>query len=475
MLAERGVRRAARAGRWVLRLLALALLVSVLRAALHDFCQAWDSPYYHLPFAARFGGVLGPDDYVFSPDNEARFAGFPLLGERIQGLLYRLSGRPEAANLLAFASVPALALYLRARFRVPASVAVLGLFALPLVLTHATSTYVDLPANAAAAVFLLEAFALLRAPRAATAARVALALVPATIAAQMRFQLLPTVGLGLVLLGLACLRRQRGGGRARAIVALLLGVPCVIGKLLANVARFGNPVYPVELRVLGRALPFHETRYESYPEDLAHTPQPVRFLYSLVERGLPPLGAPSRWTVDQFAAGTPAHRMGGSFGPYVVALLVALAALALGRRGRPRELVVLLLALTAVVAAAPQSHELRYYLVWPMLLVASVLIGVSSLPRRALAPRGLVTALVGIAFAVVAGTTRGEWLVPSGSRLEELVAKRVSPEVLGRIGEGETVCLWKPPWTLLYAGKYHGRRYRVVEGESGCGVVRRVE
>ncbi len=127
MLAERGVRRAARAGRWVLRLLALALLVSVLRAALHDFCQAWDSPYYHLPFAARFGGVLGPDDYVFSPDNEARFAGFPLLGERIQGLLYRLSGRPEAANLLAFASVPALALYLRARFRVPASVAVLGL------------------------------------------------------------------------------------------------------------------------------------------------------------------------------------------------------------------------------------------------------------------------------------------------------------------------------------------------------------
>ncbi len=206
MLAERGVRRAARAGRWVLRLLALALLVSVLRAALHDFCQAWDSPYYHLPFAARFGGVLGPDDYVFSPDNEARFAGFPLLGERIQGLLYRLSGRPEAANLLAFASVPALALYLRARFRVPASVAVLGLFALPLVLTHSTSTYVDLPANAAAAVFLLEAFALLRAPRAATAARVALALIPATIAAQMRFQLLPTVGLGLVLLGLACLR-----------------------------------------------------------------------------------------------------------------------------------------------------------------------------------------------------------------------------------------------------------------------------
>ncbi len=461
----------------MLRALALALLASVLRAALHDVCQAWDSPYYHLPFAARFGGVLGPDDYVFSPDNAARFVGFPLLAERIQGLLYRLSGRPEAANLLGFAAVPLLALYLRARARVPASVSVFALFAIPLVQTHATSTYVDLPANAAAAVFLLEAFTLLRARRRPRAFRVALALVPATIAAQMRFQLLPTVGLGLALLGLACLRRRPGAPKRAPLAALLLGLPCVLGKLLANLARFGNPVYPVELRVLGHALPFHETRYESYPEDLAHTPQPVRFVYSVLERGLPPLGTPSRWTVDQFAAGTPAHRMGGSFGPYMIALLLALTALVLaGRgRGRARWLAGLLLGLTAVVAPAPQSHELRYYLVWPMVLVASVLGGVFALPRRALLPRAMVTALVGGAFAVVAVTTQGEWLSPAGSRMEQVLAKRVSPEVLGRIGEGETVCLWKPPWTLLYAAKFHGRRYRVVEGESGCGTVRRVE
>ena len=81
-----------------LRSLAVVTTLSILSAALHDVSQAWDSGYYHLPFAARLAGILRPEDFVFHPANTARFAGFPLLGERLQGLLWRASGRPECAN-----------------------------------------------------------------------------------------------------------------------------------------------------------------------------------------------------------------------------------------------------------------------------------------------------------------------------------------------------------------------------------------
>lgn len=477
------------------RVAALVLLGSVLRAALHDVSQAWDSLYYHLPFAARFAGILGPNDYSFSPDNEERFAGYALLAERLQGALFRLVGRPEGANLLAFFSVPALAVYLKVRHRVSASVAVFAFFALPLVQTHATSAYVDLPANACAALFLLEAFTLANGharphwkQRRVKPWQLALALVPGVLAAHMRFQLAPTVLLGLMMLTFVAWKSSK---RWTNLAFLAASVPFVYGKLVSNFVRFGNPVYPVELSVLGHALPFHETRYSSSPDYLEHSAQPIRFVCSLLEIGFSPLGTPSRWTVDQYApAGTATSRMGGTFAPYVVtmvALLVALAASRATKGSLARRLLGFGLALTLVVAPSPQSHELRYYMVWPIVLVASVLVGARSglrlrpsTSKRPVFPR-VASALVPVvalsAFGVVAVTTSYEWITPSGSTFPEVLAKKVDRRVIDSIRDGESVCLWRTPYTFLYASKFHGRRYRLVEGESpaGCGAARRIE
>jgi len=139
----------------LLRLTAFGLLISMLVAALHDVSQAWDVWYYHLPFGARLWGLVPQSDFIFTDENGARFSGFPLLGEWLQGLLWRLTRLPTAANLVAFSSVPAVAVFLRIRFGVPLHLTVVALLAIPLVQTHATSCYVDLPANSAVAVLVM--------------------------------------------------------------------------------------------------------------------------------------------------------------------------------------------------------------------------------------------------------------------------------------------------------------------------------
>lgn len=456
---------------------ALVLLASVLRAALHDVSQAFDSLYYHVPFAARFAGISSPEAYVFSPDNQERLKGYALFAEKLQGLLYLATGRPEGANLLAFASAPLLAVYLRRRFRVPFALTIFALFALPLVMTHATSAYVDLPANACAAAFVLEAYALASGRVPARTHTLVFALALGAITALMRFQLAPTVLFGLALVAFAAVRSRRGRTARLALVAAAM--PVVFEKPLSNLVLYGNPVYPVELSVLGHALPFHETRYVASPDYLANSPQPLRFLCSIAEIGLPPLGTPSRWTVDQYAPpGTDASRMGGTFAPYLFVMLALFVALAFARGRKARGLVGLVVALTAIVAPSPQSHDLRYYMVWPIVLVcATLVLAVESVSDRrpfARALRLAVPVVALAAFGIVAHTTEYEWIAPSGSTFEEMLAKRVDRTTVAQIAEGETVCLWRPPLTFYYSAQFHGRRYRVIEGETpaACGTAR---
>ena len=112
--------------------------------ALHDVSRAWDVWYYHLPFAARIAGIVPASQFAYDPLNQARFDGFPLLGEALQGLLWRITGRPESANLVAFSALPLFAWFAKKRLGVPMWATILALLAVPLVQIHATSCYVDL-------------------------------------------------------------------------------------------------------------------------------------------------------------------------------------------------------------------------------------------------------------------------------------------------------------------------------------------
>ncbi|HEX4512113.1 MAG TPA: hypothetical protein VH054_01210, partial [Polyangiaceae bacterium] len=264
--------------KWLDRGLAVtawAVLAGILAAALHDVSLAWDVWYYHLPFAARIAGIVPADQFAYDPMNQARFDGFPLLGETLQGLSWRITGRPESANLVAFSAVPLFAWFMKKKMGVPLHATLLALLAIPLVMIHATSCYVDLPANACAAALVLLAIRAWVDENAPDTKTLALALILGAVAANMKALMHP-----MVLVALCAIV-----WRARAWW-MLACFPIVFFTPLKNLVLHHNPYYPVAMTIFGHTLPGPDEPYSSSPVWLEHATRPVRFLCSILELGV---------------------------------------------------------------------------------------------------------------------------------------------------------------------------------------------
>jgi hypothetical protein len=444
-----------------LRVVAAVLMLSLAVAAWHDVSKAWDVWYYHLPFAGRIVGIVDASSFNFGRANQARYDGFPLLGEALQGLLWRITGRPECASFVSLAALPGLAWFLKRTFAVPPHLTLLALLAIPLVQIHATACYVDLPANACVTMLVLIAYRQV-VDRTAPNMRMLLGASALAIAsANMKFQLVLVVVAASVALVATCLRRD--AQRRTRLLVIALALPLVFATPIKNVIRHGNPVWPVEIHLLGKSLPHSEGAYSSSPVWLENVPRPVRFGASILELGLRPIASHERWSLDQWTPPSdPGYRMGGFFGAYVVVNLVALVLAAFLRRTREAKVAAAFAGGASVVASLmPQSHELRYYLFWMLLLVSLNLVVWS---RERKTTTGLVTAL---ALTIVAWSTGGTYLWASGDSFAQLVAQKADRAALERVAPGERVCVPRQPWTFLYAPLFHpSRTYSVQEAET---------
>jgi hypothetical protein len=459
---------------------AALLLGSMLAAAVHDASQAWDVSYYHLPFAGRLVGLLPASSYVFSPANEARYQGFGLLAELLQGVLWRLTARPESVNLVAFASVPLLAWFARRWFAVPWYLTVLSLLAVPLVQTHATSAYVDLPGNAAASVLVLVTLDAYASEEPPGPRAVVLALLAAAIAANIKPMLQPTVAVSLTFLAFRLVATAKSGESRRWFVLAGLALPIVFATPLKNVVLHGNPYFPLRLTLFGHALPGTEDPYSSSPAWLEHAPRSLRFVASLLEFGARPFSDPRRWTVDQWMpAGADGYRMGGFFHAYVLAHLgVLVSRVVFERTRRVRVVAVGFGLLTLLVSLMPQSHELRYYMVWMIVLVlANLWLACASEEAKGMSPHWLGGVAV-VAIGIVLVVTRATYAYPSGSSFNDLVRAEVDERLIGTIAQDERVCIDKEPFDVLWAPAFHPERSYVLkeaESASDCAGFRPLE
>jgi hypothetical protein len=468
--------RVARAFDLGLRGIAIALASSLLVAAWHDVSQAYDIWYYHLPFAARLTGILDASRYALSAENQARYAGFPLFGELLQGAIWRLTGHIEATNLVSLGALFALPLMLRRFFAVPLHLTLLGLLAVPLVHIHATSSYVDLPANAGATMLLLCVYRAIVARAPPTPRFLVGCAALAAMTAGTKFQLVPIVviaSLALLVLSVGQVREwssldagARSALKQRAAV-FAIALPFVFAIPIKNTIAHGNPVWPVELDVLGRAFPHVEAAYSQSPRHLASSSRPVRFLRSALEIDNRPIRSHARWSLDQWAPhDDPSYRMGGYFGAYVIVNLAALAWAAWRRRTRETTSAVALFGgVTVVASLVPQSHELRYYMHWMLLLVC---LNLALWAREA---KALTAVVAAAALAIVVWSTSAAYVYPSGSTFAEFVAKRVDASVIASAAPGERLCIAREPFTFLYAPIFHrGKTYAVQEatGPADC-------
>jgi hypothetical protein len=459
--------RVKRAADVTLRLAAAVLFASLLYSAWHDVSKAFDGWYYHLPFAGRIAGVYDPSTYALSPSNAHRFEGFPLLAEALQGLAWRVTGRVQGVNLVAFAALPAIAYALRRMWGVPPHLTFLALVAIPLVQIHATANYIDLTANACATLLWLVSYRSVVAKSAPEPRVLALAAALAAGAVNMKFQLVPIAVAGAVPLVALALQRGRApedGYRVRVAI-VLVALPFVFATPLKNAVLYGNPVWPVELHLFGRSLPHVERAYASSPDWLEHAPRPVRFACSALEIGLRPIASHHRWSLDEWTPPSErGYRMGGFFGAYVLANLGALAYALAARRAREVKVAAaFVLGLTLVTSVMPQSHELRYYLVWMLFLVSVNLVLWAR--ERPLAVGGVAA----IALAIVGWSTGGTYLYASGDDMPTYLASRVDGRAIDRIPPGAHVCVARAPSTFLYAPLFHpGKRYTVQEAEDAA-------
>lgn len=139
----------------ILSAIALVIATLIFLKAFIDIDTNYDVGWYHLPFAARIWGIV-PTEFFSSEDIvEYRYAGFPLLAHFFQGLLWKISGRVQAANLVGYLSLIIYFLTLRSFFQVPLYLSVIAILAIPAVLTHASTSFVDLPGNIGVAVLMM--------------------------------------------------------------------------------------------------------------------------------------------------------------------------------------------------------------------------------------------------------------------------------------------------------------------------------
>ncbi len=445
--------------------LALVLLASLLIECWHDVSQAFDVWYYHVPFAARLAGLLDAHRYAFGPDNQARFEGYPLFAEFLQGLAWRATGHVESTNFVALFALLLVPWYLRRAFSVPLHVSFLSLLAIPLVQIHASSSYVDLPANACVTLLLLVLYRTLAARQPPTMGTLVAAATLAASAANMKFQLVPIVAMASMAFFFTALRTSPHGDktRLRRLWVFAVAAPVVLATPIKNTVVHGNPVWPVELRIAGTSLPHVEDAYSSSPRHLETSPRPVRFLRSVLELDNRPIATGRRWSIDQFTpTDEPGYRMGGFFGLYAAAQMIALVFFAWRKRSREGwTALALMAAVTAVASFMPQSHELRYYMHWMMLLVSLSLV----LWAR-VAPRIALSAAL-LALGIVAWSTDATYLYASGKTAHELVQAKTDRALIVAAQPHGQLCVGRPPYTFLYAELFHpGSHHAVQEQKS---------
>jgi hypothetical protein len=353
-------------------LAAIALVVLALRAMLRlEFY--WDTFNYHIPFAARRGGLGIP--YELDVKIRNMYLGFPPLPHLVQGILWRATGQINATgvvNYLAFA----LFLYfchrkLSARFSI---VAIISLTA-PLVLIHIASSLVDLFGNSLLAIGTSSLVAMYLFDRFEDRSLLVWGLAGLTGAAWTKYQLVPVVALSLtcflVIYGVRRAQpKYRGLFRLVVIATLVASVPYI-----KNLVLYHNPVWPVRLPLVGESTPYtFDIRGPSQkPPPLRDLSQFKLFFNSLLEINHP-THYPNRprWRIDQGQAWV-AFRMGGFWNVAVITANAAIGVLAL--LWNRRKAVILLGSMSAMlcfVALLPQSHELRYYQFLPLTWAATI-------------------------------------------------------------------------------------------------------
>jgi hypothetical protein len=468
----RGYPSAARLERYIAVADALAFLLAVVALAdlsvraMRRFDPGWDGLWYHLPFAARRGGL--PVPYEMSAQIRDRYAGFPPLPEAVQGILWRVTGSINATGLANYLGL-VLFLYfchrkLGARFWI---VAIVSLTA-PLVLIHTTIGYVDLFSNALLAIGTSSIVAMYLFDWFDDRALLLWGLLGFAGAAWSKYQIVPIIAVFLIyLLVIYGVRRAQPKHRRLFLIAVI-GALMASAPYVKNLIVYHNPVWPVRMPAIGQFFPYSEdvrwVALKERPPPLKDVSQFKLFFHSLLEINHPThYSYRERWTMDQGRAWM-AQRMGGFWNVGVVTAIVAIGVL--GVLWDRRKGVILLGstgAFLCFVAVLPQSNELRFYLFLPLTWAATIGMLLPRIRRRYPAVALTVLSVLVAEFVYVSRINRSYY---STSRIGYLDVARIwgIPQWWATLDRSKVYCaVGFVPRTVMLTGPTMSE-FHIIEG-----------
>lgn len=383
--------------------IALVIVTLIFLKAIIYMDTTYDSSWYHLPFAARIWGIVPEESFLPQDLLEYRFDGFPLLANFLQGFFWKITGRMQTTNLVGYFSLLIYFFFLKSYFKVPLYLSVIAIFTIPLVLIHASISYVDLPGNIGLSVLMLMVYSLFRQSRLPNKRELIATFLGAATAANIKPQLQPLVFLLYLIVGMRLIWlyfKYTDSTKRRLSLTISLAIIAsglIFATPIKNVALYGNPFYPIKIEVAGIVL-----NHKLTPETYSEGNRPQKWLRSIFEINTP------QWTADQWNFGKSENldRAGGFFGAYVVFNLLLLLGLTIREQLQNRlsssenksrnatTALITVLLVSLIPANFPQSHELRYFMFWMITLVSLNLCIVTSLQKQA--PRWIQPQYLGV-------------------------------------------------------------------------------
>ena len=365
---------------------AIALVTSVFLKAILDIDTNYDPGWYHLPFAGRIWGIL-PREMFIGEEKwfEPRFDGFPLLAHFLQGFFWRITGRMQSTNLVSFFSIVGYFWFLRSYFQVPLSLSAIALFSIPLVLTHASTSFVDLLGNVGTSILVMMSYRFYKNKQVPKKQELFIAFLGAAIAANTKTQLQPLVFVILIVVGIRLCwlywQQKPSAKQALQILPIALAATLIIfATPVKNTVLYGNPLYPIKVQVAGVVL-----NHKLSPEAYEGGNRQENWVKSVLE-----INAPLSWTPDQWSNYPDRSRRGGFFGAYVVFNLLLLLVFSIRELIQHKSLhgnneakfaLLTAIAMSIIPLNFPQSHELRYFMYW-MITLVSLNLYLVSLPKN---------------------------------------------------------------------------------------------
>ena len=457
----------------------------------------WDSWAYHFPFSAQLLQINNySQSFILDKTMQARYEGFPVMAEFLQGLLWLLTGRLSATALINSVSLTIFIGCASRYGKVSFSLWVFGILSIPMIAFHALSTYIDLFLGVGIAFQYLSAVIIFR--NVQEGQKYTHLIVWQCIYVLAAFMMgntkmwapVMSLAMSLFLFLAMFLGRKKYLSKNifyQIIFTLVIASILSSGSLIKNSIVHKNPIYPIEFTVnnLDIHLQGPEIGYQNepgYAENYGILRRPIYFVLSITEldwtiRGVKPFYNLDMGTVEKPKNYSPA-RAGGWWGIDIALSISLVFILWVSAKFKIISCgsvsffpISLFCFLTVITALMPQSHELRYFLYWPILLIFNL----------AFLVRGLdLNRLVSVALTILyAGLFFYSLFILRGETIESMLSYQTEQELIGipansaeivaakRLG-GTCLGLSYAPNQFKYSAVLQGGRYFIEQGWSGC-------